>query len=84
MFHHSFIPESFRWYLSHDKHAEAKKVIDRIARCNRKSPPRELTLESHLIKEDNSAKGDDKHYSVIDLFRHRALRNTTLISILNW
>lgn len=83
-----FIPESPRWLISNNKHAEAKATILKAAARNK------VTVSDHLLKLEPSAgemqmKGDpdiqkdDGQYSLRDLF-HPSVRMITVVMFLCW
>ncbi|WAQ97184.1 ORCT-like protein [Mya arenaria] len=71
-----FIPESFRWYLSHDKTEKAAHVISKIAKQNKKEVPK----LDHLSKDTEA----DRKYTVLDLFKSYELTKRTLLLSTNW
>ncbi|XP_053395964.1 organic cation transporter protein-like [Mercenaria mercenaria] len=69
------IPESFRWYIGHDKTDKALEVINKVAKYNHRH---EVEL-GHLME-----KSEVKKYTVIDLFKSKTLIRNTILSIFNW
>lgn len=76
------IPESIRWLLAHNKTDEAKIIIHKIAKENKK-----VLTDEHLDRllsiENNSIKDVHKP-SILDLFRYPNLRQKTLILFFDW
>ncbi|KAL4228894.1 hypothetical protein ACF0H5_011934 [Mactra antiquata] len=77
-----FMPESFRWYLSHDRQNEAKDIITIIAKRN-KHPISDDTLDELLDLQKRHVVKDDRKYTVLQLFTSRLIR-ITLLSMVNW
>ena len=89
---HRFVPESFRWYVGHDRLEDSTKVIERISRVNRKPIP---DLSVFKQKTDNSdsdfASGSelegtssDKKYTFLDLVKQPNLLKLTLLFSFIW
>ncbi|XP_045211468.2 organic cation transporter protein-like [Mercenaria mercenaria] len=74
------IPESFRWYIAHDKPEKAEVIIRRIAAFNK----RQLYHVGHLIEKPKSTTPSFHKYSVIDMLSSKLLIRITLLSALNW
>ncbi|XP_053395337.1 solute carrier family 22 member 4-like [Mercenaria mercenaria] len=72
------IPESFRWYIGHDKSDKALEVINKVAKYNDRH---EVEL-GHLMEKPEVKK--DRKYTVIDLFKSKTLIRNTILSIFNW
>ncbi|XP_007517133.1 solute carrier family 22 member 13 isoform X4 [Erinaceus europaeus] len=71
------LPESARWLLTQGKVEEAKQLIQKAAKVNkRKLSPERL---SQLVPEKTVPSGN-----VLDLFRHPQLRKMTLILFCVW
>lgn len=77
------MPESFRWYLSHDRQNEAKKVIKYVAKRN-KQPITDQMLDEYLKAQSDIEMRKDTKYTIIQLFRTRRLTRITLLSMINW
>ena len=67
------ISESPRWLLLHDKEEEAKAVLGKVARMNKKSLPDDLVLQKPVMPETQA--------SFRQLFNGWKTTKTTLI---NW
>ncbi|XP_045211659.2 organic cation transporter protein-like [Mercenaria mercenaria] len=72
------IPESFRWYIAHDKPEKAKVIINNIAKYNRQH---EFNSDEVLQKE---GKTEDKKYTFLHLFKSGFLVRVTMLLMLNW
>ncbi|KAL4228893.1 hypothetical protein ACF0H5_011933 [Mactra antiquata] len=77
-----FMPESFRWYLSHDRQNNAKDIITMIAKRN-KHPINDETLDELLDLQKEHVINTDRKYTVLQLFTPRLIK-TTLLSMVNW
>ncbi|KAM4866109.1 solute carrier family 22 member 1-like [Thomomys bottae] len=73
------LPESPRWLLSQRRNAQARKIMEHIARKNGKLPPADLKMLS--VEEDTTEKQSP---SFIDLFRTPKLRKHTCILMYLW
>ena len=74
------MPESFRWYVGHDRIKEAEKVIKRVARINGKPEPDVTKFITQMLPEGVP----DRKYSFLDLFRNRDLLKYTLLFSVAW
>lgn len=72
------IPESFRWYIGHDKPEKALEVINRVAKYNKRHE-----VEADNLTGDQEVKKDRK-YTVFDLFKTKTLIRNTVLSAFNW
>ncbi|XP_053385092.1 solute carrier family 22 member 4-like isoform X2 [Mercenaria mercenaria] len=75
------IPESFRWFVAHDRLADAKNIIERWAKMNRKPVPE---LDNIMVCDDSETKESEKKYTFIHLFKSKALTKITLLLAINW
>ena len=75
------MPESFRWYYSHDRVNDAEKVITKVSKLNRRPVPDMTFIEKQLAKRISDK---DKKYSVLDLFKSRFLIKVTLLLLVTW
>ena len=73
-FFHSFIPESVRWLLKKGQQSEARTILAKVARLNKKEMPE---VELKMPKEETL--GDLR-----DLFSSRKMAHRTLVSWLIW
>lgn len=76
------VPESFRWLVSHDKLAEADKVIKKIARMNNHPKP-DLNKLRTVVDSDPSFQGS-RQYTFLELIRDRSLLKTTALAGVGW
>lgn len=77
-----WLPESLRFLTVHGKVTRAHKVVQKIAKMNKKPVPDTNIINTIANKE----KEDMKHrsiYSYLDLF-HANLRKTTIVLTLSW
>ncbi|XP_053387556.1 solute carrier family 22 member 4-like isoform X2 [Mercenaria mercenaria] len=72
------VPESFRWYIAHEKFDKAKEIVKSIAKFNRNY---DFNTAVDLRRLDNQTK---LRYSLLNLFQTRTLVKVTLFSALNW
>lgn len=82
----SFLPESFRWLVSHGRLDEAERCIRFVAKVNGKPPPDLNRLKVVIEKEQIAAKETKalQVYTVLDLFRTSKIRKTTILFALIW
>ena len=81
-----FVPESFRWYVSHNRNEDAEKVVQFIGKVNgygdvNKDMLHEVTEAEKAILEEHLA---DKKYSFLDIFKHRHILKFTLLLAWIW
>jgi len=79
-----YIPESFRWYLSHDRSKDASEVIRNIAKFNRTSLADDEVRNMLHVERGHLTTGDKQKYTFIHLFKTRELTIITLLSALSW
>ncbi|WAR13485.1 S22A7-like protein [Mya arenaria] len=58
LFTYWFVPESFRWYIGHDRIEDAKQIVKKMAQFNRKPVPKSLDY----IGKGNAEGGDQKYF----------------------
>lgn len=75
-----FIPESFRWLVSHKKLDKAKEVIEKIAKINRVAVPDLKEIEVALEK----SRTVDRKYTVLDICRHGYLLKRAAVVSFAW
>ncbi|KAH3850398.1 hypothetical protein DPMN_092809 [Dreissena polymorpha] len=73
------MPESFRWYIAHDKQHQAMAVVKQVSKFNKKTP-RDLDL---LLIESKQLKSPKKS-TFLDLFRSKQLLRLTVLLASNW
>ncbi|VDI60528.1 MFS transporter, OCT family, solute carrier family 22 (organic cation transporter), member 4/5 [Mytilus galloprovincialis] len=74
------IPESFRWLVANYKVDRAKKIIERMARINKKPVP-DLSKIDFLSK---SISNDGKKYTIGDVLKNRDLLKKTVLLGVGW
>jgi hypothetical protein len=72
------LPESFRWYIAHDKPEKAAQIITRIAKYNKHE---EFDIDKVL---DNQEEQEDQKYTVLHLFKSRYLTKITILLSFSW
>ncbi|XP_042867534.1 organic cation transporter protein-like [Penaeus japonicus] len=75
------IPESSRWLISKGRAADAKVVLEKAAKANKKEVTEELILQ--VVELPKTAKDSGKG-NFLDLFRYPNLRRKTLNIFFNW
>ncbi|XP_053392449.1 organic cation transporter protein-like [Mercenaria mercenaria] len=78
-----FIPESFRWYVGHDRYKDAESIIKKVARINGKPAP-DLSEIYTMGKALKKEKETDKKYSFWDIAKSKELRKYTVLLIFVW
>ncbi|WAR13483.1 S22A7-like protein [Mya arenaria] len=79
LFTYWFVPESFRWYIGHDRIEDAKRIVQKMAQFNRKPVPKSLDY----IRKENAESGDQKYF-FSDLFKEKKLRLYTCLFMIVW
>ncbi|XP_060552261.1 organic cation/carnitine transporter 2-like [Ruditapes philippinarum] len=72
------IPESFRWYIAHDKPEKAEVIVRAVAKFNRRT---EFDIDKMLRKPDTK---EDKKYTFLDLFKSKEMVKVTFLLAANW
>lgn len=75
------IPESSRWLISKGRAAEAKVILEKAAKVNKKEVSEEMILQ--VVELPKTAKDSGKG-NFLDLFRYPNLRRKTLNIFFNW
>ena len=76
-----FMPESFRWLVSHRRFDSARQVIEKMARINGKPVPDLSHVEEVAMNDETT----NRHtYSLLDLFRTNYIRKHTLLMSVIW
>ena len=76
--------------MSRDRPKKAVKVLQNIAKFNKRQLPENIAMEllsegdRKLSKEKEEEKGVKKRYTVVDLFRGRFIAKITLLMIVDW
>ncbi|CAG2186349.1 OCTN [Mytilus edulis] len=73
-----FVPESFRWLVTHWKIRKAYDVIKTIASMNNKEPPEYDKFHEEVIQVKDLL-SEEKKYSVLDLLDNPRLLKITLL-----
>ena len=81
-----FVPESFRWYVSHNRTEEAENVIQFIGKVNdytdiNKDLMREATEAEKAKEEKHMA---DKKYTFLHILKHQRILKFTLLLAWIW
>ncbi|XP_033124291.1 organic cation transporter protein-like [Anneissia japonica] len=76
-----FIPESPRWLLLKNRPKEAKKILQKIAKVNKKNFPDDVVDN---IEVQNNPQRELKRASFVSIFRFSNMRKKTLILIYCW
>ena len=86
IYFHSFVPESFRWHVSHDKFEHAEKTIKYIGKVNGHENIETDTLKRLVVteKSEDQAKKSDKKYTILHILRHKRLLKLSLILCWMW
>ncbi|XP_046579732.1 solute carrier family 22 member 4-like [Haliotis rubra] len=77
------VPESLRWLVAKGHLKEARRIINRIAKFNKKPVP-DMSILELIAEEERAERNTAKSYSYIDLVRTRTLRPKTLITSFLW
>ncbi|XP_047499824.1 organic cation transporter protein-like isoform X2 [Penaeus chinensis] len=75
------IPESSRWLISKGRAAEAKVILEKAAKVNKKEVSEEMILQ--VVELPKTMKDSGKG-NFLDLFRYPNLRRKTLNIFFNW
>lgn len=72
------VPESVRWLTTHKRTGEAEKLLERVAKTNKKTMPE----ESLGLPQDQ--KVTEREAGFMDLFGSRSMTKKTVISWISW
>ena len=75
------MPESPRWLAARGRSEDAQKILNKIAKVNRREYDESLLMENKEEEKKNITK---KTYHMLDLFRTRRLRMITCIEGFSW
>ncbi|XP_046579592.1 solute carrier family 22 member 5-like [Haliotis rubra] len=75
--------ESIRWLAVKGHLEEARRIVTRIAKFNKKPVP-DMSILELIAEEERAERNKAKSYSYIDLVRTRTLRSRTLITSFLW
>lgn len=78
-----FIPESTRWLLTKNRLPEAMKLVQIAAKENKVTISNEQ-LESLLTSDMKPKDSNVKTATIMDIFKHPALRRRSLIIFFDW
>lgn len=77
------IPESTRWLLSNQRIAEAKILIQQVAKENKVTITDEQL--TNLLESDTKPKeSNEPKASILDIFKHPNLRKRSFIIFFDW
>ncbi|OWF39252.1 organic cation transporter-like protein [Mizuhopecten yessoensis] len=77
-----FLPESFRYLVTHNRLDEAKEVVCKIARINGKPEP-DMSKMSYLVKVDLKVDAE-RRYTIWDVAKSPQLRKYTCLLGIAW
>ncbi|XP_053381478.1 organic cation/carnitine transporter 2-like [Mercenaria mercenaria] len=77
-----FVPESFRWYVGHDRIRNAENVIKSVAKVNGKPPPDLSTISQ--MDPSITPQQKDRKYSLFDVLKNKDLRKYTFLLAFVW
>ncbi|KAL4239284.1 hypothetical protein ACF0H5_000101 [Mactra antiquata] len=83
LFTYWFVPESFRWYVSHNRLNDAESVMKKLAKVN-KSAKIELNELKTMAKDIGKEMIPDRKYSCIDIIRNGSLFLYTSLLVIVW
>ncbi|XP_052087908.1 organic anion transporter 3-like [Mytilus californianus] len=78
-----FVPESFRWLVTHWKIQKAYDVIKTIASMNNKKPPEYDNFHAEVIQVEDLV-SEEKKYSILDILDNPRLLKITLLLMVAW
>ncbi|XP_063402940.1 solute carrier family 22 member 6-A-like [Mytilus trossulus] len=78
-----FVPESFRWLVTHWKIQKAYEVIKRIAKVNDKKSPEYEKFHAEVIQVEDLV-SEEKKYSILDIIDNPRLLKFTLLLMVAW
>lgn len=79
----SFIPESFRWYVTRSRRKDARRIVHQVARWNKRSVSEDVFVKMCRSVEKQDAEKTE-NYSLIVLFRKMSLFRLTLPLMVCW
>ncbi|XP_074662701.1 solute carrier family 22 member 15-like isoform X2 [Tubulanus polymorphus] len=80
MFYYWLLPESPRWLIAQNRIEEAEVILRDIARRNGSSYP----LDQIKLAAPKKGNGQQKKYSMNDIWHYPYIRNLTLVQIFSW
>ncbi|XP_060073041.1 solute carrier family 22 member 6-B-like [Ylistrum balloti] len=78
-----YFPESFRWLVTHGKQGDAMKVVNKIAKTNKKSVP-DFTMLSDIVENDMSIRHSKHAYNLRDILCSRILLSRSMLLGVGW
>ncbi|XP_067125125.1 organic cation transporter protein-like isoform X1 [Centruroides vittatus] len=78
------IPESPRWLLTRRDVGKAKIVLKKAMKANKKKIENLDEIVQTLLKRINSDENKSKNPTLMDLFRHKIVRNLTVVMFVIW
>jgi hypothetical protein len=82
-YRYSFVPESVRWLIQKRRFEEARTIIRRMAKVNKKPVP-DLDLLERISMRQNTEKDMEARYTYFDLFSTVTLASRTLVVMFCW
>lgn len=80
-----FIPESARWLIARNRHAEAGAIIQKAVDVNKAVVPEEIMNKlKNAQLQGESGKQDIEKASILDLFRYPNMRKRSLLIFANF
>ena len=81
-----FVPESFRWYVSHNRVDDAERVINFIGKVNGydEVDMKVLHAVTDAEKERQKQIEGSKKYTILDIIKDRKLLKITLLLAFIW
>ncbi|XP_067661284.1 solute carrier family 22 member 16-like [Haliotis asinina] len=85
LFGYLIVPESLRWLAVHGKLEEAEKVVDQMARYNkREKPANTAILLKKLSDEERRGGNSDRKYSYLDIYRGWSMFKKSTVHQVIW
>ena len=85
------VPESPRWLISNGRLEEARAIVEKAAKANKKEVPHHLMKESEMeeidlntVKSSKEKEPAEKKMTVLDLFRPMKIGVRTLNMCFQW
>ena len=79
-----YVPESFRWKVAHGKGQDARKIINSVAKINRRSGPSDLSLEELMTRMRGTDNHTDRKYTILDLLKYKAIVKNSVLLVTVW
>ncbi|XP_033761146.1 solute carrier family 22 member 6-A-like [Pecten maximus] len=78
-----YLPESFRWLITHGKQEDAVKVVHHIAKTNKKGVP-DLSTLPEVVDNDVSISQSKQAFTLRDILCSRKLLSQSLLLSVGW